>query len=175
MDEKRLFDGAWVKGQMDRFARELLSRDQGNLALAGIRTGGAVMAQRLAALVKAMGGREVPVGLLDITLYRDDIDRVIRSSGEGTQIAFDLTDKRLVLIDDVLFTGRTIRAAMDELIDFGRPRMIELWVLVDRGWRELPIEAALAGARIETARDDSVVVRLAETDGVDEVLLKTAR
>jgi pyrimidine operon attenuation protein / uracil phosphoribosyltransferase len=157
-----------------RIAHEILERGHGldDLALVGIRTRGVPMARRLAAIIKEISQRDVPTGALDITLYRDDLMRhavgaqpVVRS----TEIPFSIDDRRILLVDDVLYTGRTIRAALDALIEFGRPRSIQLVVLVDRGHRELPIKADYVGKNIPTSTAQSVHVHLAEVDGRDEV------
>jgi pyrimidine operon attenuation protein/uracil phosphoribosyltransferase len=157
-----------------RIAHEILERNRGleELALVGIRTRGVFIARRLAQLIRSISGYEVPAGALDITLYRDDLMRhavggqpVVRS----TDIPFSIDDRRILLVDDVLYTGRTIRAALDALIEFGRPRAIQLVVLVDRGHRELPIKADYVGKNLPTSATQSVQVRLVETDGRDEV------
>jgi len=157
-----------------RIAHEILERGHGldDLALVGIRTRGVPMARRLAGIIKEISQRDVPTGALDITLYRDDLMRhavgaqpVVRS----TEIPFSIDDRRILLVDDVLYTGRTIRAALDALIEFGRPRSIQLVVLVDRGHRELPIKADYVGKNIPTSTTQSVHVHLAEVDGRDEV------
>jgi pyrimidine operon attenuation protein / uracil phosphoribosyltransferase len=157
-----------------RIAHEILERHRGldGLALIGIRARGVPIAARLAAQLRALTGTDVPTGTLDITLYRDDLMRhavgpqpVIRR----TEINFSIDDRLILLVDDVLYTGRTIRAALDALIDFGRPRAIQLVVLVDRGHRELPIRADYVGRNIPTSRQQSVQVRLTEIDGRDEV------
>jgi pyrimidine operon attenuation protein / uracil phosphoribosyltransferase len=159
---------------LTRIAHEILERNRGtdDLAFVGIRARGVPIATRLAAHLKAIAGEDVPTGALDITLYRDDLMRhavapqpVIRR----TEIPFSIDDKRILLADDVLYTGRTIRAALDALIDFGRPKEIQLVVLVDRGHRELPIRADYVGRNIPTSRQQSVQVRLVEIDGRDEV------
>jgi pyrimidine operon attenuation protein / uracil phosphoribosyltransferase len=160
-----------------RIAHEILERNRGvdELALVGIRTRGVPLARRLARAVKEICGVEVPTGALDITLYRDDLMRnavgpqpVVRR----TEIGFSIDDRKILLVDDVLYTGRTIRAALDALIDFGRPRAIQLVVLVDRGHRELPIRADYVGKNLPTSLRQSVQVRLQETDGVDEVVIE---
>jgi pyrimidine operon attenuation protein/uracil phosphoribosyltransferase len=157
-----------------RIAHEILERHRGleGLALVGIRARGVPIAARLAAHLRDLTGSDVATGALDITLYRDDLMRhavgpqpVIRR----TEIPFSIDDRLILLVDDVLYTGRTIRAALDALIDFGRPRAIQLVVLVDRGHRELPIRADYVGRNIPTSRQQSVQVRLREIDGRDEV------
>lgn len=160
-----------------RIAHEILERNRGvdELALVGIRTRGVPIARRLARAIKEICGVDVPTGALDITLYRDDLMRnavgpqpVVRR----TEIAFSIDDRRILLVDDVLYTGRTIRAALDALIDFGRPRAIQLVVLVDRGHRELPIRADYVGKNLPTSLEQSVQVRLQEIDGADEVVIE---
>jgi pyrimidine operon attenuation protein / uracil phosphoribosyltransferase len=157
-----------------RIAHEILERNRGveELALVGIRTRGVPLARRLAAGIRDINRHEVPTGALDITLYRDDLMRhtvgtqpVVRR----TDIPFSIDDRRILLVDDVLYTGRTIRAALDALIEFGRPRAIQLVVLVDRGHRELPIKADYVGKNLPTSMSQSVQVRLTEIDGRDEV------
>jgi pyrimidine operon attenuation protein/uracil phosphoribosyltransferase len=159
---------------LSRIAHEILERNRvlAEVALVGIRARGVPLAARLARLLHDLAGAEVPTGSLDITLYRDDLMRhavgpqpVIRR----TEIPFSLDDRLILLVDDVLYTGRTIRAALDALIDFGRPKAIQLVVLIDRGHRELPIRADYVGRNIPTSRQQSVQVRLTEIDGRDEV------
>jgi pyrimidine operon attenuation protein/uracil phosphoribosyltransferase len=159
-----------------RIAHEIVERNRGvdRLALVGVRTRGVPIAIRLAAQLQEITGHDVPVGALDITLYRDDLmhhavgpQPLVRS----TDIPFSIDDRVIVLVDDVLYTGRTIRAALDELIDFGRPKAIQLVVIVDRGHRELPIKADYVGKNVPTSRGESVSVRLVETDGCDEVVI----
>src|SRR5437870_9607366 len=159
---------------LTRIAHEILERNRGveELALVGIRTGGVPIARRLAAAIQAVNGHEVPTGVLDITLYRDDLMRHAvgpQPLVRRTEIPFSIDDKRILLVDDVLYTGRTIRAALDALIDFGRPKAIQLIVLVDRGHRELPIKADYVGKNLPTSLSQSVQVHLAEIDGRDEV------
>jgi len=167
-------DAERIHRSLTRIAHEILERNRGtdDLAFVGIRARGVPIATRLAAHLKAIAGNDVPTGALDITLYRDDLMRhavapqpVIRR----TEIPFSIDDKRILLADDVLYTGRTIRAALDALIDFGRPKEIQLVALVDRGHRELPIRADYVGRNIPTSRQQSVQVRLVEIDGRDEV------
>jgi len=167
-------DADRVSRSLTRIAHEILERNRGveNLALVGIRARGVPLAARIAAALKDLTGVEVPTGALDIPLYRDDLMRhavgpqpVIRR----TEIPFSIDDRLILLVDDVLYTGRTIRAALDALIDFGRPRAIQLVALVDRGHRELPIRADYVGRNIPTSQQQSVQVRLTELDGRDEV------
>lgn len=167
-------DAAGVSRSLTRIAHEILERNRGvdDVALVGIRARGVPLAARIAAALNALTGVDVPTGALDITLYRDDLMRhavgpqpVIRR----TEIPFSIDDKLILLVDDVLYTGRTIRAALDALIDFGRPRAIQLVTLVDRGHRELPIRADYVGRNIPTSQQQSVQVRLVELDGRDEV------
>lgn len=166
-----------IRRTLVRIAHEIVERNRGvdDLALVGIRRRGVPIARRLARCLLEISGREVPTGSLDITLYRDDLMRqavgpqpVLRR----TEIPFSIDDRRILLADDVLYTGRTIRAALDALIDFGRPRGIQLVVLVDRGHRELPIRADYVGKNVPTALRESVQVRLTEQDGVDEVAVE---
>ena len=162
---------------LTRIAHEIVERNKGveDLALVGVRTRGVHIAQRLAQTLKEITGEDVPTGALDITLYRDDLmhnavgpQPLVRR----TQIPFSIDNRRILLVDDVLYTGRTTRAALDALIDFGRPAAIQLIVLVDRGHRELPIKADYVGKNLPTAADESVQVLLMETDGRDEVVLQ---
>jgi len=169
-----VLDADLVARSLARIAHEILERNRSidEVALVGIRTRGVPLAKRIAKSILDISGHEVPTGALDITLYRDDLMRtpvgpqpVVRK----TEIPFSIDDKRILLVDDVLYTGRTIRAALDALIDFGRPRAIQLIVLVDRGHRELPIKADYVGKNVPTSAMQSVQVHLAETDGRDEV------
>jgi pyrimidine operon attenuation protein/uracil phosphoribosyltransferase len=162
-----------------RIAHEIVERNRGveELALVGIRTRGVPIARRLARAVKEINGHDIATGALDITLYRDDLMRhavgpqpLIRR----TEIPFSIDDRRILLVDDVLYTGRTIRAALDALIDFGRPKSIQLVVLVDRGHRELPIKPDYVGKNLPTSLSQSVQVRLTEIDGRDEVEIQDA-
>ena len=193
----KILDKEAIRRAVLRIAHEILEKNKGteDLCIVGIRTRGAVLAERLKECVKQIEGAEIPVGILDITLYRDDVGidftqsrRPDVSSGAGTpteckralepvvretSIHFDITDKKVVLVDDVLFTGRTIRAALDALIDFGRPANIQLAVLIDRGHRELPIRAAYVGKNIPTSLEQNVRVVLEEVDNrVDEVVVE---
>jgi pyrimidine operon attenuation protein/uracil phosphoribosyltransferase len=176
MREKVVMDSGAFRTTLDRLASEIGERTrglEGSLAFVGIRTRGVPIARRLARAVESRTGTAPSIGALDITLYRDDFTTaaaqpVVRK----TELDFPMDDAWMVLVDDVLFTGRTVRAAITALIDFGRPRKIELLVMVDRGWRELPIQADYVGMSLETAREDTVRVLLAEEDGRDEVVLE---
>ena len=175
---RQVMDAQAIQRALVRIGHEIVERGHGtaNLALVGIRSRGVYIAQRLRSILHEIeGGEPVPFGVVDITLYRDDLDRRMQNPiVQGTSIAFDVDGRRILLVDDVLFTGRTIRAAMDAIIDFGRPQAIQLAVLVDRGHRELPIRADYVGKNIPTARQEDVAVRLAEADGIDDVLIQAA-
>ena len=171
-----VMDPVAIQRALVRIAHEILERNKGtaDLALVGIRSRGIHIAQRIQrAIAEIEGSANIPYGVVDITLYRDDLDRGLQNPVvQGTDIPFPVGGKRILLVDDVLFTGRTIRAAMDALVDFGRPQSIQLAVLVDRGHRELPIRADYVGKNLPTSRREQVQVRLAEADGVDEVVIE---
>ncbi len=167
-------DEAGINRAITRVAHEILERNKGteDLCIVGIRKGGAVLAERIAHKIKELGESQVLVGILDITLYRDDLTAIAEQPiVHKTEIGFAIKDKRIVLVDDVLFTGRTIRCALDELIDFGRPKNIQLAILIDRGHRELPIRADYVGKNVPTSLNEAVEVRLKEMDGVDEIVI----
>jgi pyrimidine operon attenuation protein/uracil phosphoribosyltransferase len=168
----RLMEEAEIRRAVSRIAHEILERNKGpdGVALVGIAARGDDLARRLAAEIERIEGAGVPVGVLDITFYRDDIGmRAEAPEVHETMIDFDITGRTVVLVDDVLFTGRTIRAALDALVDFGRPTAIQLAVLVDRGHRELPIRADFVGKNVPTRKDEQVRVALKELDGEDAV------
>ena len=174
-----VMDGDRMMRSLTRIAHEIVERNRAieEVALVGIRERGVPLARRIAKRLHEITGHHVPTGALDITLYRDDLMRhavgpqpLVRS----TDIPFDIDDRTILLVDDVLYTGRTIRAALDALIDFGRPKAIQLAVLIDRGHRELPIKADYVGRNVPTSRRESVQVRLEEVDGHDDVLIQTA-
>ena len=167
-----------VRRAIVRIAHEIVEQNSGcrELMLVGMRTRGVPLAQRLSAAIREFEGEEVPVGALDIGLYRDDLPaRGARIEIKPSELPDDIAGKRVVLVDDVLYTGRSIRAALDALIDYGRPERIQLAVLVDRGHRELPIRPDFVGKNIPTSRQDEVLVHLEETDGVDQVLVTERR
>ena len=169
-----VLDRESIRRALVRIAHEIVERNQGTnrLALVGIHTRGVDLSRRLAASIKATEGSTVLCGEIDITLYRDDVGRS-RAWPEvrGTDIPFGVDDMRVVLVDDVFFTGRTARAALDALVDFGRPQSVQLAVLIDRGHRELPIRPDYVGKNLPTARQEHVDVHLVERDGVDEVVI----
>ena len=174
VERGRLLDGGEIRRAVTRIAHEILERNKGagRLVLAGIAARGDDLARRLAEEIERIEGVPVRVGIIDITFYRDDIGmRAEAPEVHETRIDFDITGTTVVLVDDVLFTGRTIRSAMDALVDFGRPQAIQLAVLVDRGHRELPIRADYVGKNVPTRRDEEVRVRLTETDGADAVVV----
>jgi len=173
MNHVLLMDATAIERALTRMAHEIVERNSDNtgLAIIGIRTNGVPLAQRLARLVAGILKRDIPTGEIDISMHRDDIARRGASPVGATQVAFDVTGKTIVLVDDVLFTGRSIRAALDEIADFGRPQRIQLAVLVDRGHRELPIRADFVGKNAPTAQQERVTVRLAEAGGKDEVVI----
>jgi pyrimidine operon attenuation protein / uracil phosphoribosyltransferase len=173
----KVMDSTDVRRALTRIAHEIVERDKGGegVALVGIADRGDHLARRLADEIERIEGGSVPIGVLDITFYRDDIGlRAEAPEVHETRIGFDVGGKTLVLVDDVLFTGRTIRAAMDALMDLGRPRKIQLAVLVDRGHRELPIRADFVGKNVPTSRADDVRVMVQEVDGEDGVVVEGA-
>jgi pyrimidine operon attenuation protein / uracil phosphoribosyltransferase len=173
-NEKLLMDAGDITRAMIRIAHEILERNKGvkNLALVGIRTGGVHLAHRLVKHIQNIEGVQIPIGELDITLYRDDLAlRKDQPILRKTSVPFDMTNKVVVLVDDVLFTGRTIRAAMDGLMDLGRPEEIQLAVLVDRGHRQLPIKANYIGKNLPTSRDEQVQVLFEEQGEDDRVVI----
>jgi pyrimidine operon attenuation protein/uracil phosphoribosyltransferase len=171
--KKRILSAAQVNAIFERFAKEMLrqygSFDQ--VVFIGVRTRGPYVAKRLAQIIRKRESKDIPVGEMDITLYRDDLNALLPGGNiDHTRIPFDIANKIVVLFDDVLYTGRTVRAAVDHLIDLGRPRMIHLAVMIDRGGRELPIAANYVGKKIALPAEENVQVRLKEVDKVDEVV-----
>lgn len=167
-----IMDAKTVARSLIRIAHEILERNRGakHIAIIGIKTRGAYLAERVARIIESIEKVKLPVGLMDINLYRDDIQgKKEQPVIQKTEILFDVVDKIIILVDDVLFTGRTIRAALDQIVDFGRPRSIQLAVLVDRGHRELPIRADYVGKSIPTSSDELVKVKIQEVDGEDNV------
>lgn len=169
-----IMDADAMRRAIVRISHEIIERNKGveDVVLVGIRTRGVPIAERLATAIKNIENVELPVGMLDITLYRDDLSTLAYNPiVHGTEIDLDLNGKTIVLVDDVLYTGRTIRAALDAVIDMGRPKAIQLAVMIDRGHRELPIRADFAGKNVPTSHKESVEVHLEELDGVDEVVI----
>ena len=170
-----IMDQQAIRRALTRIAHEILERNSSaeNLAIVGIRSRGAHLAERLSKIVGEIEKTQVPVGYLDITLYRDDIQTKLEQPViQKTELLFDVVEKVIILVDDVLFTGRTVRAALDEIIDFGRPEAIQLAVLIDRGNRELPIRADYVGKTLSTTLKEEIMVKLTEVDGEDSVIVK---
>ncbi len=170
----QLLDQEGIRRSLTRIAHEIIERNKGtdNLALVGIRRRGAPLAERLAGRIREIEGRAVPVGILDITLYRDDLTTLAHQPlVRSTDVPFPVSGRTVVLVDDVIYTGRTIRAALGALIDLGRPQVIQLAVLIDRGHRELPIRADYVGKNVPTSRKEAVSVRLQEIDGEERVVI----
>ncbi|SES65829.1 pyrimidine operon attenuation protein / uracil phosphoribosyltransferase [Natronincola peptidivorans] len=162
-----LMDDKAINRAITRIAHEILEKNKGanDIILVGIKTRGVPLANRLAEKIKSIEENEVPVGVLDITLYRDDLSKdTIDPVIHGSKINADINDKKIILVDDVLYTGRTVRAALDALVDIGRPQIIQLAVLVDRGHRELPIRADYVGKNVPTSKEEVVKVNLQEVD-----------
>jgi pyrimidine operon attenuation protein / uracil phosphoribosyltransferase len=176
MEQKKVvMDAEVIDRSLTRIAYQILEKNKGieDIVLIGIRTGGIFLAQRLQKIIASIEGITVPLGILDITLYRDDLLTSNKKPRlEKTDIPFSLDEKKVILVDDVLFTGRTIRAAMDALIDFGRPKLIRLAVLIDRGHRELPIRADFVGKNLPSSLWEAVSVKFTEKDGHDEVVIE---
>ena len=172
--KSELMDESSINRSLRRLTHEIIEKNRGtqDLVIVGIRNRGDLLGRRIIKSIQKIENIEVPLGVLDITLYRDDFQCLAdHPVVQSTEIETDITKKRIILVDDVLYTGRTIRAALDALIDFGRPAMIQLAVLVDRGHRELPIKADYVGKNVPTAQNEQVVVKLKELDGEDKVLL----
>lgn len=169
-----IMDSEAIRRALVRIAHEIIEKNKGveDVLIVGIRTRGVPLAQRIAAEINAIENCEMTVGMLDITLYRDDLSTLgYNPVVHGTDINFDLSGKHVVLVDDVLYTGRTIRAALDAVIDMGRPKTIQLAVLVDRGHKELPIRADYVGKNVPTSQKETIEVVLNEIDGTDEVYI----
>ncbi|HEX9445840.1 MAG TPA: bifunctional pyr operon transcriptional regulator/uracil phosphoribosyltransferase PyrR [Candidatus Binatia bacterium] len=167
-----------IQKNLERCCREILKshQDAGQLVFIGIRTRGIHLARRLSEIAKKRAGREIPLGEMDITLYRDDLNTLLPDGKvDNTRIPFDIANRTIILVDDVLHTGRTARAAVDHLIDFGRPKAIHLAVLIDRGGRELPIAADYVGKKVAVPAGGDVQVRLKEVDKTDEVVISKAQ
>lgn len=173
-DKAEIMDEDGIRRALVRIAHEIVEKNKGldDVVLVGVRRRGVPLANRLAQILKDSENVEVPVGELDITLYRDDLTLKFEQPRVGrTYLPFDVTGKKVVLVDDVLFTGRTVRAALDAIIDHGRPQSIQLAVLIDRGHREIPIRADYVGKNVPTSRKEVIHVRLSEIDGVDQVAI----
>lgn len=174
VEKSQLMSATEIDRTLQRVAHEIVERSGGtaNLALIGVRRRGVPLAQRIAQAMREIDGVEVPVGTLDITLYRDDLSKVAAHPVlQSSDITFSVDDKDLILVDDVLYTGRTVRAGMNALFDLGRPRTVRLCVLIDRGHREMPIEAAFVGRMVQTSATEIIEVRLREVDQEERVVL----
>ena len=170
----KLMDKDEIRRSLLRLSHQILekNREIEDLVVVGIHRRGVTLAERISKMIEEIKGKKLPTGTLDITLYRDDLTRIAyQPVVRKTNILFPIDDKKVILVDDVLYTGRTVRAAIDALIDFGRPEKIELVVLIDRGHRELPIRADYVGKNIPTSPEEMVEVRVEELDGTDEVLI----
>lgn len=176
MTEKKIVDEMTLKRALTRITYEIIERhkDLDNIVLIGIKTRGIFLAERIAERMKQLEDKDIPVGELDITLYRDDhhVPKHEEPSVNGTNVPFSIEGKEVILVDDVIFTGRTIRAALDAVMDIGRPESISLAVLVDRGHRELPIRADYVGKNIPTSKKEQIIVSVKEYDGKDEISIK---
>ncbi|MGD9677886.1 MAG: bifunctional pyr operon transcriptional regulator/uracil phosphoribosyltransferase PyrR [Vulcanibacillus sp.] len=176
MKQRVLIDKLAINRALTRIAHEILEKNKGteDLVLIGIKTRGIYLAKRLFDIIVEIEGYKVPLGEIDITLYRDDLsERGNQALIKGSEISFDINDKKVILVDDVLYTGRTVRAALDALIDYGRPKLIQLAVLIDRGHRELPIRADYIGKNIPTSGDEMIFVQLMEIDNSEQVIIKS--
>jgi len=172
---KLVLDAQGIERSLVRICHEIIERNKGieNIAIVGIRTRGAALAARIAEQIGRIENTEIPLGVLDITLYRDDLSEIsAQPLMRGTELDFDINEKVIILVDDVLFTGRTIRCALDALVDYGRAACIQLAILIDRGHRELPVKADYVGKNIPTSRNEDVRVHLKETDDKDEVFVR---
>jgi len=170
--KSQIMDKDQMERSLQRMAHEIIEQNRGleKIRLVGIRSRGVPLAERLSSYLKLISNQEVPVGILDITLYRDDLSTISHQPViKGSAVDFDIEDAVVVLVDDVLYTGRTVRAAIDALMDFGRPKQIQLAVLIDRGHRELPIKADYVGKNVPTSKEEIIKVSLEETDGEDSV------
>lgn len=175
VDKTILMDGKAIQRALTRISHEVIEKNKGvkQVIVVGIRTRGVPLAERIAAEIEKIEGTKIPVGILDITLYRDDLSTLdYQPVVRPTQLPIDITGKTIILVDDVLYTGRTIRAALDALIDMGRPKIIQLAVLVDRGHRELPIRADYVGKNVPTASKEVVSVQISAIDQMDQVVIK---
>lgn len=174
MPKKEVVDAVTMKRALTRISYEIIERNKGiqDIVLVGIKTRGIYIAQRLAERLKQLEDIDVPVGELDITLYRDDVKDMEEPELHSSDVPVSIEGKEVILVDDVLYTGRTIRAAMDAVMDLGRPRKISLAVLVDRGHRELPIRADYVGKNIPTSKSEQITVSVEEVDGSDRILIK---
>jgi len=175
LEQRVLLDEAAINRALTRIAHEIIEKNKGvsDLVLIGIKTRGIFLAKKLGERINQIEGCNIPIGELDITLYRDDLsEKGDQPFIKGSEIPFSIANKKIVLVDDVLYTGRTVRAALDAIIDLGRPQMIQLAVLIDRGHRELPIRPDFIGKNIPTAKQEVISVQLIETDQQEQVIIQ---
>jgi len=173
-DKAEIMDESAINRALTRISHEIIEKNKGigDIVLIGIQRRGVPLAKRIASKIEEVEGVRIPVGVLDITLYRDDLSRLAEHPIiNGTDISFSITDRKVVLVDDVIYTGRTVRAAIDALMDIGRPKMIQLAVLIDRGHRELPIRPDYVGKNVPTAKTEMINVRVVEIDGKNSVTI----
>lgn len=171
---KKIMDKNSMEKTLSRLAHEVIEKNENldNVALVGIRSRGDHIAQRISSKIESISGKKIPVGAIDITFYRDDVELKMPKAAQPTDVTFDVSDRNIILVDDVLFTGRSTRAAMDALLDLGRPKKIQLLVLVDRGHKQLPIHADYVGKNIPTSLKEVVEIKVSEVDEEDAVTIK---
>lgn len=175
MEQRVLLDDAAIGRALTRISHEIIEKNKGieDLVIIGIKTRGIYLAKRLAQKIKEIEGHDIPIGELDITLYRDDLtEKADQPLVKGNQIPFNVSSKKIILVDDVLYTGRTVRAALDAIVDIGRPQLIQLAVLIDRGHRELPIRPDYVGKNVPTSKKEMISVQLAEIDQKEQVIIQ---
>ncbi|MDK2798622.1 MAG: pyrimidine operon attenuation protein / uracil phosphoribosyltransferase [Clostridiales bacterium] len=176
IEKAKIMDEQAMQRAITRISHEIIEKNKGvdDVVLIGIQRRGVPLSRKIALKIKEVEGTDVPVGILDITLYRDDLSLLAQHPViNGTEINFNITGKKIVLIDDVLYTGRTVRAAIDAIMDLGRPQMIQLAILIDRGHRELPIRADYVGKNVPTSKDEIIHVKVEEIDGINEVIISS--
>lgn len=171
---KKIMDKSSIEKTLARLSHEIIEKNDNldDVVLIGIRSRGDIIAKRIASKIESIGGKKIPLGAIDITFYRDDVELKLPKAAQATDISFDITGKNVILVDDVLFTGRSTRAAIDSLMDLGRPKRIQLLVLVDRGHKQLPIQADYVGKNIPTSLKEEIEIKVLEIDAEDSVAIK---